>query len=370
MQTSTFIKSILPAFLLLSAAGQALAEPYIAVRTGFKCSQCHVNRTGGGKRTEFGQVYTQYKLLVASALAEKNLNSFDPKLNGSVSLGANFRIEQAYLQKYTTKPANAGDTAVTAEGNWNAGIFKEKNLYVQMDLIKDRLTLYLDKDMSTGGFRELWSMFSLPGGAYLKAGQMLLPYGYRLMDDEAFVRNVTGYTYSSPALAYEAGYEPGPFSIATAINQTKWMTVGSVVFQRVPLLRTIRVGGSYSRELTKEYADKKGSYGVFAGTTLGMFTFLGERDYTRDEGIDKIEDYLEMDFLPMQGLNFKVTYESYWPTTMIPQAQNNQTRTVVGVEPFIMQFLQVGLYYRKNDWIPQSTANNQDQIVGRLHVFF
>ncbi|MEO6096060.1 MAG: hypothetical protein ABIW76_10335 [Fibrobacteria bacterium] len=358
------------AIVFLLATGLVSAEPYIAVRTGFKCSQCHVNRTGGGKRTEFGEVYTQYKLLVASTLAQKNLNSFDPKLNNSVSLGANFRIEQAYLRQFTTKPANPGDSARMVEGNWNAGTFKEKNLYVEMDLIKDRLKLYYDKDMSAGGFRELWSMISLPANSYLKFGQMLLPYGYRLMDDDAFVRNFTGYTYSSTALAYEMGFEPGPLSLVSSITQTKWMSVGSFVFREVPVLRTVRLGGSYSKELTKEFKETKGSYGVFAGTTLGMFTILGERDYTKDEGIDKVEDYTEVDFLPMQGLNFKVTYESFWRNTAIPQAQSNQTRVVVGVEPFIMQFLQVGLYYRKNDWIPQSTADNQNQIVGRLHVFF
>jgi hypothetical protein len=42
----------------------------------------------------------------------------------------------------------------------------------------------------------------------------------------------------------------------------------------------------------------------------------------------------------------------------------------VGAEPFVAQFLQLGLYYRQNDWIPQAMGANQDEIVGRLHVFF
>ena len=353
-----------------------IAEPYIAVRTGFKCSQCHVNRTGGGKRTDFGNVYSQYKLLMHSAQSITGPYSFDPKLNKSVSIGANFRIEQSYLEKYVTRPANVGDPIKTVPEYWSAGAFKEKNLYVDMDLIQDRFKLYLDQDMTSGTARELWSMISLPGNTYLKFGKMLLPYGYRLMDDEAFVRNTTGYTYNSTDLAYEFGIEPGPLSLVSNITQTQWVSVGSLVFKDIPVIRTVRVGGSYSRELKKWPTDKKGSYGVFAGTTLGMFTFLGERDYTKVRGvnkedeINKIEDYFEVDFLPMQGLNFKATYESLWPDKKIAQAKNNQTRLTLGVEPFVVQYLQVGLYYRKNDWIPQSTSFNQDQIVGRLHVFF
>src|SRR5690606_6256550 len=79
-------------FLVLCFAALAFSEPYMAVRTGFKCSQCHLNQTGGAGRTEYGQAYTQYKLVMSQTQAlvkntrSEGLSSFDPKLNDAVTI--------------------------------------------------------------------------------------------------------------------------------------------------------------------------------------------------------------------------------------------------------------------------------------------
>lgn len=345
--------------------GTASAEPYIAVRTGFKCSQCHVNRVGGGMRTDYGSVYSQYKLLVGSPAKDSLPLSFDPKLNGAVTIGSNFRVEQVRTREYTSGAVKSPSADLT--------VIREGNLYVNIELIKGFLSAYIDETVApVAANREAFATVSLPGNAYFKFGNMLLPFGFRLMDDEAFIRSL--YNYSTTGLGYEVGIEPGPLSLVVNLGPENLSGVGSVVLNGMPVLRTLRLGATYGTPVRKKAREGNNTYGVFGGFSMGMFTVLGERDWTKKQSqadtSSNIADYLEVDVLPVRGLNFKFVYEYLWPDRDVPVANNGRRRLIYGVEPFLTQFLQVGLYYRQNDWIPQNTTGNQDQIVGRLHVFF
>ncbi|HEX2613122.1 MAG TPA: hypothetical protein VHO02_05990, partial [Fibrobacteria bacterium] len=190
----------LAALLLVLTGIAAQAEPYMAVRTGFKCSQCHLNQSGGAGRSEYGQAYTEYKLVMKQTQEailggrEGALTSFNPKLNESVTIGGNFRTEGVISQKQGALPADRNHQVA------------ESNLYINVELVKNFLSLYIDQNMAAGSNREMWmKVRNLPLNSYVKIGRTLLPYGFRLMDDQAFVRSNTGYTYGTTQLAGEIG---------------------------------------------------------------------------------------------------------------------------------------------------------------------
>lgn len=357
------MKFSLGSALVVMLAASAFAEPYMAVRTGFKCSQCHLNQTGGAGRTEYGTAYTQYKLVMAQTQSlitnsrESGLTSFDPKLNESVTIGANFRTEQFMNQE---------SGALAAD---NQHSISEASVYLNVELVKNFLSFYVDQSVgmsSASTNREMWMMArNLPGNSYIKVGRTLLPYGLRIMDDQAFIRSSTGYGYGTYDLAGEIGFEPGPFSVVGNLTNSRFSSIGSVTF------RNFRVGGSYAANTEgAEYT----AYGPFAGASYGRFTLMSELAFVEkasgDSTITGVAQFYELNFVPLQGTNLKGTYEYYDRNTKIANRRDGQQRITFGAELFPVQFLQVGLYYRINDFIPQNDAGNQNSLIGRAHVFF
>jgi len=346
--------SLLAGCLLLGSV-PASSEPYIAVRTGFKCGQCHVNKTGGGKRTEFGMIYAHTKLVMNRVSPSTSRRILDGKIGSGLSMGADLRVNNLYKME-TESPSD------TIAGS-DLSRVTEANLYFEAELIPDIYTLYLDQTLSPAPEnREFWGLYQSPSiDFYVKVGRMLLPYGLRLQNDEAFVRNKTGFTYNRHDLALEAGWEPGPWSVVANITDTRLSTVASIIYRR------FRVGGSYSRD-TKT----SGKYllGAFGGVNFGRVTLIGQGDFITESGVDRFAGLAELNFLLTQGFNVKASYEFFDRDRNVANEFDGQDRITLGVEPFITQFLQVSALYRINRSIPQSAIENQDQINLQFHGFF
>src|SRR5215467_16238953 len=75
----------------LFASAPATAEPYLAVEAGFKCAQCHVNPTGGGKRTPFGELYARNLISATAVSLEANAKPWTGDVTKWFATGADIR---------------------------------------------------------------------------------------------------------------------------------------------------------------------------------------------------------------------------------------------------------------------------------------
>ena len=346
---------IVPAVLLLGGS-LAGAEPYIATRTGFKCSVCHVNRTGGGKRTDFGLIYSQTNLSMKIVRSSDGPSFVNGRVNQVFSVGADFRAENVSIFEYE-------DSTGAKASSSNQSRVSEANVYLQMDMIPGVFALYADQILSPiSANREFFGLLQdSNGNAYAKIGRMLLPYGLRLLDDAAFIRSRTGYTYNRHDLGAEVGLEPGPISLMMNVTDTQLSAVGSVVFRR------FRVGSSYGRSTQRS---KEHTWGAFGGANFGRFTLLGEIDFITEADIDRFASLAELNVLITRGFNLKATYEFFDRNTDVSNDRDGQERITLGIEPFLIQYLQIGLFYRINRFVPQALTENQDELRLQFHGFF
>jgi hypothetical protein len=331
---------------LLVAAAPAWAEPYLALRTGLKCSSCHTNVTGGGNRNAFGGIYAQTQLpwkpgsVVSRSLAEFLQIGFDLRMEGSG----------------TFKSSNPQTTM---------GL-DVAQLYAAAELLESRLVLYIDQTVGPDRAvaREAFGMVKrLPGEAYVKAGKFLLPYGLRLQDDAEYIRERTGFSYFTPDQGVEVGAEPGPLAFAVALtngtagtaeNDNGKQLTSSAAF----VSRRFRIGASGS---INDAADNtREAVGGFGGVGIGPLVLLGEVDYVRNkpargDTVRQLMAYGEADWLIVRGLNAKVTYG--WLDPNMDIDENERIRARFGLEFFPTPFLRFAGFYTLLKDIPQATTD-------------
>jgi hypothetical protein len=360
----------------LLVALPACAEPYLAVRTGAKCMSCHVNPTGGGKRTEYGNIYAQTTLAAArlDPASGKTTEAPPPhaddiwtgRLNNYVAVGADAR-------------ANLDASNVPNEEDTLAFDLKSVQLYLDLQPIPNRLSLYVDQRVAPGAAenREAYALlWSASRTAYLKAGRMFLPYGLRLEDDSAFVRQVTGINFASSDDGVEGGLELGSWSAYLAItNGTAGGAETNKGKQWSALLNFVqpdwRVGASFNFN-ANDAADRQ-MQNVFAGLRTGIVSWLGEADYIIDDGTAggrrKLwAGLLEGNVEVARRHNLKLTYEYYDPNLDVDEDQRERYSLVWEYVPF--QFTQFRAGYRDNKGIPQNNAQNANQLFLQWHAFF
>ncbi len=344
---------------------QAAAEPWLAVKTGFKCSQCHVNPTGGGMRTVFGNVYSQ------TELAARRLNPDDTDLwTGSISrflaVGGNAR-------------ANAELSDTRTVGTDTAFELEELRVFLDFAVVPNRLSVSVDQRFAPGSAANLEANVRLwlrEGSTYVKAGQFYLPFGLRLEDDSAFVRQVPGLNMTTPDNGVELGFESAAWSAQLAIANGAAGAAetddAKLVVARAEFVQPAwRVGGSASRNGAD--AGERLVAGVFAGVHTGPIAWLGEADWVDDDNLGAngrtlLTGLVEANWLLRKGHNIKLTAEYFEPDDDVDDDEQNRFSVVW--ESFAIQFLQLRVGARVYDGIPQNDLQNRREYFVQLHAHF
>ena len=364
MIVATQGRAMLVAVLLLSAlAGPAAAEPYLAVFKGLKCSTCHTAPSGGGLRTAYGNVYAQTELPARTA----DLGDlWTGEMGRFLAVGADLR--GGYRETDTPGAATVSDTEL-----------QEFLGYVELRPFPQYLALYVDAKLAPDDpvIREQYARIKLPGGRWaLRVGEFFLPYGWRLQDDEAFVRTVSGINFNTPDTGVEVQYEAGRWSGQLAVTRG---TAGGpeVDSGKQYSLRVSRVAGQWRVGGSFNFNDAKAGdrqmQNVFAGLRTGPLAWLGELGYIVDNGTPtgrrgRWTGLVEGNYRYRPGHNLKLTLEWYDPDADVDEDEQNRVSLVWEYLP--MQFVQARLGLRYYDGIPQNPAQNRQQAFAELHLLF
>ncbi|MBV8497604.1 MAG: hypothetical protein JO361_12555 [Gammaproteobacteria bacterium] len=368
----------LPAMVVLGfvAMTPTQAEPYLAVANGFKCSQCHVNPTGGGQRTAFGEVFSQ-TLLPARHL-DTGADTWAGELNRFVALGGDLRYDASSTEAPRTRTLNQFQ-------------MQQTRAYLEASVIPERLLVYVDEQVAPGGAlnREAWGMYwSSDHSWYLKAGQMYLPFGWRLQDQTAFILQASGINMTTPDQGIELGWLKGHWDAQLAVsNGTAGGPASGNGKQTSAQLSWVSGGWRLGSAANYDDAGSDGSrsaFALFAGLRTGPVAWLAQAELIDDHtasgagggsaaggaaaGLQSAATLIEADIGLARGQNVKVTQEFLDPDRAVGHAE--QTRWSVVYELTPVQFVQLRAGARYGDGIPQLPLEHTRLYFLELHGFF
>jgi len=348
------------------AAPPASAEPYLAVEGGLKCVSCHVNPSGGGKRTLFGMTYARAQIAARNILVDDQPRPWNSEINQRFGIGGDYRGDFTNVDQPAADDISEWGTSKAA-------------LYLEVRAIPGLLTLYADELLAPGDVaeRETYALITPRGGKYtIKAGQLFLPFGLRLQDDNAFVRQRSGISFNTPDKGVEFGLELPKWSAQVA--QTDGTAGGGsepgksqTSLSAVHVMQRWRVGASYN--LSEDPLGDRKMRAVFAGWRTGPISWLAEIDRISDElpggGYSDIDaTLLEGNWRFRKGHNLKVTYEFLDPSSQ--QIEDEQERYSIVWEYSPFQLLQTRVGYRSYNGVPLIPVTNRKEFFLELHGFF
>jgi hypothetical protein len=369
----------------LLVASVVRAEPYMAVRDGYKCSQCHINKTGGGPRTDYATVYLQTRLAAGSGATEDAAGARAGDAGqgrvGPMSFGADLRASLMETRmNHATATTTFGRPAAceschsgSTNGVGAPGGGKVAEAYIRYQPVADASIVYSASFLPTTATRDFYGLVeALPMNGYVKAGTFKLPNGLQNTWDMPF-QHVTQGGYKGIVgfetvygTGVEVGFEPGPFSISlSATNpdnltnsprEKRYFLAASAVSSLGMIginVATDPVSSTLTRTLT----------GAYLGFSVGRVTVLGEMDQIDDRNsatgtsASQLASLAEVNFLVMRGHNLKYQLEVRDPS--LAHIHDVRDRQSFIYDAFLTPYLQARVGYRLYAG-PQSLTNDNN----------
>lgn len=345
--------------LLLLVSVAARAEPFLAVAYGYQCSQCHVSPTGGGMRNSFGAQFSRSLLPSRPGAMDKRFAAVTGDVIG-LGVDSRFAVRQREVSGVDGHLGFATDRVT---------------MYVTAKVSND-VRLYVDQKMSPGGSinREAWAKVSFEK-FYVRAGRLFLPYGMRIEDDSAYIRQFTNINFDTPDNGIEIGHVgdhiSAQLSVTNGTGGAAEVDDGKMVSARAAWVeRRYRVGVSMNRNDTD--AGIRNMYGLFLGARTGPVGWIAEYDRVRDEfsGL-RVADYniglVEADWKLMRGNFVRVAIDLLQsPTDSLATSR----RYSVSYLWFPMPMTELRIMVRKSSSDSPDPFANGREYLAQLHVFF
>lgn len=352
--------------LAFGIAGFAQAEPYLAVKNNQPCSACHVNPTGGGARNSYGAFYGSQQLPGTPGDQAK----FDGgQITEGFRLGSDLRFNVSDI-RYDDDQAENERGFDTHSGQ----------VYVALQPKDSRFLLYIDQQLLPGGGRnrEAFVLARLNKNHYIKAGNIMLPFGFRLQDDSAFTRQASQFNFNNNDTGAEWGMQFGSVHVNLAVsNGTSSQSNDDRNFQYLSRGEYIgsnwRIGTGYV--FNNNEAGERTLFNVFGGFNLWGNTLLVELDQIEevaqnpaDEDRVQLVSLVELNREVAPGYNLKLTTEYWDPDDNIDENHRSRHSVILEYTPYAHVQLRGGL--RVGDDIPQRAQGNFNAAFVQLHMYY
>jgi len=372
----------LKALLLLSIiffVSEGNALPRFSLKgSGFDCSGCHINPTGGDMRTSRGWRFGKNALPMNTTDKDFEMSN---KIGENIQFGLDLR-GQALLMM-TTHNKRIDFQKMTGSLYTNIDLSEKINVFTRYDFIQ-----------------QIWEAYGvvriLPNDSYIKAGSFQPNYGIRLDDHTAYTRaGDLGLLFSSNVkrgLIYDPRYIEGGAELGVYISDFAFLTASVGEARSTPFLSDPTytanlkfqptIGENTALFFGGSFAAFKGSqppaffpvypavkmFGGYVGFGAGDFTIMGEYDIANDllqKDSASSALMVEAAYNIIKGLDAIVRLDRFDPNSKANK--DELTRVVIGFEIFPYSFIEIRPQYRIQ--IENPSVDNDSALL-QFHIFY